>query len=272
MTGLAELAPILRTEAVGVVRMTGYFDESDDYAQRGSDTVLSIAGVFGRFDDWKDAEDAWTHLVSKGGLPEFKMSDAEKGRAEWKGLDQDQRWEKQLPFVHLLSRNPAPSPLAIAVSIDLSALPPPTGKRPMAEAWLLAFKLVLIRMVMAQGMYGLAGERLALVFDEKDGVKGRATAMWDEMKRDPILGHLLGSLTFTDSKLTPSLQMADMLAYEGRRILAETIKLGKPRTWQWEELSGAQLPHVGGPRLYCDILEDASVGFIPVDERLAALP
>ena len=267
MTGLAGLAPILKTEAVVVVKMVGYFDESEDI----DSAVLSIAGVFGKADDWVDLERAWDDLLDDRCLSEFKMSDSEKGRHEWRGIIQEERWEGQRPFIELFSRNPNPSPIAVAVSVDLTSLPSPSRrKRPTADAWLEAFRVVLAQMIIAQDMFGLTGERLALVFDVKDGVKGRATEIWDRMKADPIFGHHLGSLTFTDSKLTPSLQMADMLAYEGRRIL-ERIKQGRPPTWQWTELAGATLPHVGGPRLHCQVLEDRKVGFVDVQERLGLL-
>jgi hypothetical protein len=251
--------------------MVGFFDESEDsFGERGQDSVLCIGGVFGMVGDWAPLEAAWAELVvgHQLGLAEFKMSDAEKGRKEWRGPSQSERWDLQRPFVELFSRNPNPSPVAVAVSIDLSALPPPRGKRPMARAWLLAFQLVVTRMGMAQEMYGLAGEQLALVFDVKNGVKGRATEMWDQAKANPSIGHLLGSLSFMDSKQTPSLQVADMIAYEGRRVLAETIKVGTAPTWQWNELFGAQLPHVGGPRLFCEVLEDVEHGFVDIRERL----
>jgi len=259
MTGLAGLAPIIKTEAIAVVRIVGYFDESED------PSVLTIAGVFGKAGDWQSLEAQWAGLVGEYGMDEFKMSDCENRRGFWKDwANPSDRWAAQGRFIDLFAENPLPTPLGIMASVDLAAFPGRTTD----EAWLTAFRMVLIRMVLAQAAFYLSDDRFALVFDYKNGVQGRASQLIEELRNQPEVGHLIGPVTFADSREFASLQMADMLAYEGRRVVTDTIKGGKPLRPQWIRMEEAQLLPGGGPRLFSEFQEDAVTGFVEIRERL----
>ncbi len=246
-----DLAPVLKAEVVGVVRMIGYFDESED------PDVFAMAGVFGAMNDWKAFESDWQSQLDKyPGLEELKMSDLVQGRDywradAWKGRI---RLDIQKEFLNLFSENSTSTPIGMTASIDLTVFPPQRDREDLVDwAWMESFNMILHKMCISHLVLGQAGEDLALVFDWRDGVRGHAQRLVDRLN-DKWLGGPLVSVTFADSKSVLSLQAADMLVYEARRLAADTIRGGNHARWQWQQLADAQIPHVGQSRLSCEHL------------------
>jgi len=76
------------------------------------------------------------------------------------------------------------------------------------------------------------------------------------MKIDPGCRAFLGPVVFEDSREQPGLQMADLLAYEARKVLTDIFKRTntQPRD-QWMQIQRSKLPN-GGPRVWPFLWDD----------------
>ena len=106
----------------------------------------------------------------------------------------------------------------------------------MDRPYLFAFTRVLDRMILLQSSVNVRlgiDERIGLLFDEKDEFAGRAQQLSKEARAS---GYPIGGVAFVDSSEHPGLQMADVLAYEVRRYLTETVRAAQPAAPGWQGL------------------------------------
>jgi hypothetical protein len=256
MTGIAELAPILKAEVVAVVKVAGYFDESEDAS------TFCLAGWLAPTHHWDPFEKAWQSLVDEYGMPEFHMYDCQARKGFWESwTNPADRWAVQFRFLDVLTKRPPPSPYGSVVAIDLDAHST-TGS---AKPWLLAFDHILARMVELQRAFNWRTadfERLALVFDEKDEFRARALEMVDRAKAQPEYRNVIGSVTFDDSKNQPALQAADLLAYEARRAVTALYKKNQLPRAQWLQLKNAKMTYSTENRIRAEYYDASTSSFL----------
>jgi hypothetical protein len=261
---LAEFGQVMKVDIVAVLRFAGYFDESEDAG------IFCIAGFFAPTHHWGAPEAAWSDILTAEGLrnpdpkkaPEFKMEHCENRKGSFEDwMDVDERRRVQRRFIDVIADNPTPIPAGIAVSLDIPAFQTTLAPR-IAQAlpglsyhkpYLFAFTRVLAKMIelqeAANAVLGADG-RIDLFFDEKKEFQGRALELYSQAKE---AGYALGACSFVDSAEHPGLQMADVLAYEFRKNLTESILATPqaPARWQWTRLQTARVPG-GAPRIFED--------------------
>jgi hypothetical protein len=261
---LAEYTTTIKAQVLVTYRYAGYFDESED-----SD-ILVLAGVFAPVHHWLPFENAWQALIDEYQISEFHMQECENRKGLWETwTNPADRWAVQQRFIDLFVQNPYPSPAGFAVGVDLTTFASTVGPRIRArhpqkgydKPWLFAFVHVLDRMMMAQRNANFqlgADEHLELFFDKKDEFAGKVNKIVQVIKQNIPLCPI-GAVVFDDSRNQPALQTADMVAYEARRSLTETVLPEEPVReirQQWRQLMHSKLP--GGQRRICAESWDAA--------------
>jgi len=230
-------------------RFTGYFDESEDA------TTLCLAGLWAPDHQWHPFESAWRSLLDEYGMGEFHCSDCEHRDGFFESwTNPADRTAVEQRFIDVLVSNPSPSPAGYLAVIDVLAFRKAVAGKPKAprreqQPWMFAFRQVLDRMVEAQRMMNeqfSVDERIDLVFDEKDQFAGRVNELLKSVSSDPDFP--IGTVSFAKSHDRVGLQASDLLAFEARRVLTDSIVGGKPVRPQWSRLMRAHV--LGRPRFF----------------------
>jgi hypothetical protein len=242
-------------------RSTGYFDESEDK------TTLCLAGLFAPDHHWHPFESAWRALLDQYGMDEFHCADCEHGDGFFETwTNPADRTAVQQRFIDLLVNNPSPALAGYLAAIDVPSFGKAiAGKATMPrrerQPWMFAFRQVFDRMVEAQEMMNerfSVDERVDLVFDEKDEFAGRVRELLKSVTSEPDFP--IGTVSFENSRDRVGLQAADLLAFEARRVLTDSIVGGKPVRPQWSRLMRAA-DYAGTPRFFAHYWDADTLGF-----------
>lgn len=242
-------------------RSTGYFDESEDA------TTLCLAGLFAPDHHWHPFESAWRSLLEEYGMAEFHCADCEHGDGFFESwTNPADRTAVEQRFIDLIVSNPSPAPAGYIAVIDVPAFMMAVGGKPKVprrerQPWMFAFRQVFDRMVEAQEMMNKTfsvDERADLVFDEKDEFAGRVNELLKSVQSDRHFP--IGTVSFVNSRARVGLQAADLLAFEARRVLTDSIVGGKPVRPQWSRLMRAA-DFAGAPRFFAHYWDAATLEF-----------
>jgi hypothetical protein len=250
-------------------RSTGYFDESEDA------TTLCLAGLFAPDHHWYPFESAWRSRLDEYGMAEFHCADCEHGDGFFElWMKPSERTAVEQRFIDIIVNNRSPSPVGYLAVIDVPAFRKAVAGKPQVprrerQPWMFAFRQVLDRMVEAQKMMNgrfAVDERVDLVFDEKDESAGRVKELLKSVASDPKFP--IGTVSFENSLDRVGLQAADLLAFEARRVLTDSIIGGKQVRPQWSRLMRATT-FLDSPRFFAhywdaDTLEFAEISSGPL--------
>ena len=197
--------------------------------------TFCIAGYVASAAEWEDFEIDWKRALAAEKLTEFKAANCEAGKREYarRGRAEcDRIWRR---FAGILT---AMRTIGFGTIIDLDAYDGLAGlfkvgrEEGFDDPYLLAFQHQAEMMAMRMSQMRRT-ERLALIFDKRSEAKADAIAkdLYDLLKRSRKLTFVdrLGDLAFLDSKCSPGLQAADLLAYEVRRHFWEVVIPTEPR-------------------------------------------
>jgi Protein of unknown function (DUF3800) len=251
--------------------LRAYCDESETPGR-----AFSIAGYLASATVWDELESEWADALEDESLSEFHMQPCEQGHGEFKGKTQAERRRLQDHFIDLLTGSRI---RGFVTAIDLAAydelrsevkdLRAPGYWKP----YLLAFQHQLEQMALAVDDDGLpAHERIAFSFDEQKELQGRAKTLYDSVKGSRTLSFVgrLGAIAFLDSRESPAVQTADVLAYEARREFSEAVygEPRKPSRSQWQRLYAGN----GGPLVVKHFDGDALAELVDVLRDLGDAP
>jgi hypothetical protein len=203
-----------------------------------SGRVFCVAGYMAPMDVWERLDGPWAATLADESLTEFKAADCEHVRGEFTGrsLQDCQRiWRRFVGLIH---------------SIKLFA----AGTVVDSEAWGEFGEAIRIRggwniyekayypsflWTVTEFVNSVAGapadETIAFTFDQHKEYEGRAKRLYDTVCRQSA-NPRLGTLSFANSVTFPSLQAADMLAYEVMKYFKETMFRSSDVRPQWERL------------------------------------
>lgn len=231
-------------------RYTGYFDESED------GTTLCLAGLFASDHHWLPFESAWRSLLAEYRMAEFHCADCEHGDGFFESwTNPADRAAVEQRFIDVLVNNLSPEPAGYLAVIDVPSFGKAVAGKPMVprrerKPWMFAFRQVFDRMVEGQKMMNemfSVDERADLVFDEKDEFAGRVKELLKSVtsaREFPV-----GKVSFENSRDRVGLQAADLIAFEARRVLTDSIVHSKPVRPQWSRLMRATT-FSGNPRFF----------------------
>jgi uncharacterized protein DUF3800 len=222
--GLGGYAPLWKVGVVVAFKLGAFIDESED------DKAFCMTALLARIGDWAPFEAAWEELLRHYVMSEFHMQDCEHGQGHFEGwTNPAERAGVAARFRGLIADNILPAPMGVVVGIDLAAYARaaapyadkrgrlPRGKKP----WLFAFNRQLGLLATAQEVFNVGSglERVGLLFDAKSEFEGRIGEMMKAAKSTPEFP--VGTVAFADSRTQPALQMADLVAWEMRRLMTD---------------------------------------------------
>jgi hypothetical protein len=257
--GVAELARLMKVDAMSIYGLDAYFDES------GDETILCLAGLLGPPDRWTLFEKEWRDLLRLYEVTEFHMVDCEAGRGEWAKLKDDRaaRHEAQRKFLTLLldvELGPIGGYVA-GIHLPSFAL---AGRGDERAAWLAAFRRSLHSLGGLQaGMNERFGsdDGLGLIFDNRDKVRGESQAILQEAATSvPVK-----PVAFVDSRDEPAVQAADLVAWEMRRAMSDALsRPDAPNRRGFQRLIETAIPLTATQRFFTDLFLPDSGEWVPL--------
>lgn len=207
--------------------LRAYCDESITHDQ--APNIFCIAGWVAHASEWRDFDKEWERALNRESLTEFKASQCAGGGGEYKGrsrADRERLWKR---FASILR---AMRTVGFGAIIDLDAYDrlatvfKAKRQSKFHDPYYLAFQqqieTMALRMAKMRRM-----ERLSVYFDQMSESKAdaRAKLLYGQLKLSRKLTFVegLGSLTLDDSKHSPGIQAADLLAFEMRRYFREVV-------------------------------------------------
>ena len=207
--------------------LRAYCDESVTHDE--APNIFCIAGWVAHASEWRDFDKEWKRALKRESLTEFKASQCAGGGGEYKGrsrADRERLWKR---FASILR---AMRTVGFGTIVDLDAYDQlatvfkakrqPKFHDPYYLAFQQQIETMALRMAKMRRM-----ERLSGYFDQMSESKAdaRAKLLYDQLKLSRKLTFVegLGSLTLDDSKHSPGIQAADLLAFEVRRYFREVV-------------------------------------------------
>jgi hypothetical protein len=238
ISGLADRThPLNAPESAKVfVMLQAYMDDSGTHD--GSHNCV-VAGYWGGVNRWRKFERAWREILRKDGIEEFHANEFwPRIKGERIGPYRDWTDERHASFIHglisaivesgvvpfgcgVLGAEWNEQPLSLREIITLADSP----KK--AKSMFVPFQRNIYRAV----SYCKPGVRMSFIFDQVaessvqagilrcfNSIRGDAEAAKDSLR------DRLDDLVFSDSKFSPPLQAADLLAYEMRRYAKQKVR------------------------------------------------
>lgn len=207
--------------------LRAYCDESVTHDQ--APNIFCIAGWVAHATEWRDFDKEWRRALKAESLTEFKAAQCAGGRGEYKGrshADCHRTWRR---FASILREMRT---VGFGTIIDLDAYDGLANvfkakrKPKYHDPYYLAFQQQIETMALRMAKMRRT-ERLSVFFDQMSESKAdaRAKLLYDQLKLSRKLTFVarLGSLTLDDSKHSPGVQAADLLAFEVRRHFREVV-------------------------------------------------
>lgn len=212
-----------------------FLDDSGKEGQAGAPIVV-LAGYLAHREVLDSLDDSWIQLLIKHGIPEVHMRQlipipltGMYSHLDW---DRDHRDAVLGEFIEVINRS-AMTGVGIAVKTESWR----TYKKKYPDLWRGDIQQFCLERALARvvGRLHDAGidERLHLMFDtDPEFGVARFKTFCALMGHDPRAARRLMGLTFGHPCYFPSLQCADVLAWETRRELAREGKYQPTRRWQ----------------------------------------
>jgi hypothetical protein len=219
--------------------LQAFIDDSKDQREEES---FALGGFRAPADRWERLNEDWNTLLTAEGLIEFNASDCSGGWGPFRGKTADERNRIYGKFLDVIE---ALAPHGTATIIDMPGWPVygdflrSHGEAQYAKPFVTAS--MHITELMAKLDSDPSSEQIAFVFDNQEEFAGRVTDLflrWQaeaKIKPDLAFAARFHSITWADSKQTPGLQAADVLAYEARM----RFRPGWTARWQWTRLEKA---------------------------------
>jgi hypothetical protein len=223
----------------------GFFDESTD--EDGANLSYSVAGFLGPQDATAVLELRWKDILTKYGLPYFKASELSAGEGQLKRFRDEplaKEWKRFSPrerqlldrikidFTDAIVNSRGLYGIGVALSLpDLQRLRleyKPAEKLP--SPYFICASLMLMEAGQQMNLsneHNLPGDRgfLQPIFDSHESYEGSAKATFDAFcKSNPISARYLLPPIYDPEERYLTLQAADNLAYEVRRMMTREIK------------------------------------------------
>jgi hypothetical protein len=222
----------------------------DESADERKARVWVAAGYFGSAEEWERFALAWDNaLRDEDCLPAFHMVDCESGSGDFKGKPLEKRERLQRRFIDIVTRSKIKG-AAVGIMLEpynrlLQRIRHyrhiPQGlsvSGSLADPYFWAFQHLVELIATDIEICQLPPEeRVAFTFDQHQ-MSGRAQALYDSVLHSESFQYRsrLGAIAFDDRRRVNPLQAADIIAYECRRHLNDSLLDGKPERWQWSEV------------------------------------
>jgi hypothetical protein len=218
----------------------------DDSADEERKNIFVVAGFLGQTETWFEAERHWERRVKDVGLDYFRATECHSLRGEFQKLVNAHGMKKAREIRDELLADLK----SIIKSSNLLAFcflgPIPDYSRAVADSYgpyvferdpYIQAHLHLIYHVAAEACDHIKSpEPVAFVFDEHNkaaALQGR----WPEVKKNsPIASRCMGTLAPLDDRISPAIQMGDLMAHSAKRAFEhrlDDLKSGLTDLQEW---------------------------------------
>jgi hypothetical protein len=218
----------------------GFFDESfqgkdcfEDTIDHRDTRIAAIAGYISSIKRWDKFEKQWNREVIEASarigpskINAFHMTDCESQHGEFEGWTPDQCLSLKkiaLPIIPHRTLFGAGAAVVIKDYEELTCGATENGHPYLRDPYFFCFFLVLEVLIRRASQWLSESEKIALFFDEKEKVVGRAKQYFDWHKRDKDKDKKLISLKYASDLDMVPIQAADILAYETAKHLLNRL-------------------------------------------------
>ncbi|HEV2102254.1 MAG TPA: DUF3800 domain-containing protein [Candidatus Acidoferrum sp.] len=194
-----------------------YFDETADEQSR---KVYAIGGYWGEASQWDDFSYVWLDALESQGISAFHATDFYGKRGEFKGWELQRSIAFVRELMQIIHRFDVYG-FHAAVKIDDFGVAFPSVSQPNAPHMLCMRACIENVLYMTEQL----DEEVAFVFEDNQKAGYRPLVLYDLLKQKQIPGYKrMGSRGFVALKKFPPLQAADLIAWEGRKHLANEVQ------------------------------------------------
>ena len=192
-----------------------YFDESGTDGENGA---TLIAGVVANLADWPYVVRLWKAHLANVGVPYFHYADCKNQRGSYKGWD----WQKDcLPHLKALSLIITGNAVGGISAVYLGDWKKGVAARPdlqirFPSAYSFCFEMMIEKI--RREMNDRAQSAIELIFSKHPQYQSRANEIW-QWHGERNLWPEISNVRYAEPRDVVGLQMADMLAYETRRMI-----------------------------------------------------
>jgi hypothetical protein len=234
---------------MSVPEYTGYFDES------GDDHFMTISGYVSTPLKWSRLNKEWIAVLSEYGIPFFHMKEYVGGRGIFQGLSKENRDNMYHRLIDIVNRHTMFGVTGGVILQDFKDVTKDLPDNPhpyMTDPWVLCFFQCLGRTITQMKKKTASYEQVALIFDRKLDLEGRALKYFNWYSKERTDGNRLASLAFASAKDTPAIQAADIIAYESRKELrskkiepSRPVRISLEKLLSKNRLDGGYLDKIG---------------------------
>lgn len=203
------------------VMLVAYMDES---GHSGDSRIVAMGGVVGSHVHMEALADSWRKLRERHNLNVFHMSELESYSGEFIGWSKDQR-EALLADVFSTIKDLWIMPFGSAVVIE-GYQKLPALNLAFCDPWFICFQLCVSEVAKSQMWHRddpTPKDKIAVFHDRQMEYQGRAVSAFHYLKDSTSFGHRLGTITSGSMGDVIQLQLADLVAFEIRKMVENAI-------------------------------------------------
>ncbi|MDQ1611415.1 MAG: hypothetical protein QOG00_1346 [Pyrinomonadaceae bacterium] len=224
------LLSLIASGGVGVdVMLAAYLDESGHSADS---RIVAMGGIMGNHLHMETLADRWREMLHRHRVGVFHMSELESSLGEFKGWTKIQR-EALLADALLCLKDLWIMPFGAVVIVEQYRELPSIAQLAFIDPWFICFQMC-VREAAGALMWHRddpsPADKIVLFHDRQLEYQGRAVSAFHFLKDSTSYGHRLGSITSASTSDFIQLQVADLVAYEIRKLVENAIYHPEIRT------------------------------------------
>lgn len=202
--------------------LAAYLDESG----HSSDCrIVAMGGIMGNHLHMETFAERWQRMLDRHLVAVFHMSELESFSGEFQGWTKIQR-EALLADVFLCMKDLWIAPIGAVSIVEQYRNLPTVAQLAFIDPWFLCFQLCVgeaAKTAMWHRDDPTPRDKIALFHDRQVEYQGRAVSAFHYLKDSTSFGHRLGSITSASMTEVIQLQMADLVAFEIRKLVENAI-------------------------------------------------
>lgn len=223
------------------VMLAAYLDES---GHSSDSRIVAMGGIMSNHLHMETLADRWREMLHRHRVGVFHMSELESSLGEFKGWTKIQR-EALLADVFLCLKDLWIMPFGAVVIVEQYRELPPIAQLAFIDPWFICFQMC-VREAASITIWHRddpsPADKLALFHDRQLEYQGRAVSAFHFLKDSASYGHRLGSITSASTSDVIQLQIADLVAYEIRKLVENAIYHPEiPTRWPMRKLQETPL-------------------------------
>jgi len=196
----------------------------DESGHSADSRIVAMGGVMGSHVHMESLADSWRELKEHHKFNVFHMTELEGHSGEFTHWSKDQR-EALLADIFSAIKDLWIIPFGSAVIIEGYRILPELNLA-FSDPWFICFQLCVAEVAMSQMGHRddpTPKDKIAVFHDRQMEYQGRAVSAFNYLKDSTSFGHRLGTITSGSMADVIQLQLADLIAFEIRKLIENAI-------------------------------------------------